>query len=214
MSSDASQSSLLSSNVCPFGKDFDFEENCLETDFGFSYYRKYFYGFSHQNWFQVLGKTAIALSLRKDSKDLKKFRIILRTNHSLKSLKGFLNLNQLTADWTLRHVFELLVPQKELISGFRLGVDSKSDELLLKFDELLENHFFKIGILYSRDSQSTEEDFYNNKDILDKDFDDFLSLIGTRVRLKGYKGFRGGLDVTTDTTGIELLRNCIELSLN
>ena len=85
---------------------------------------------------------------------------------------------------------------------FKLGVDSKSDELLLKLDELLDHHSFKIGVLYSRDSQSTEEDFYNNKEIQDKDFEEFLSLIGNRVRLKGYKGFRGGLDVTTDTTGL------------
>ncbi|CAG2108537.1 unnamed protein product [Medioppia subpectinata] len=223
MSSDVTQASLLTmcanntQTLCPFSKDYDLEEKCLETDFGANYYRKYFYGFSHQNWFQVLTtkddkkttKTAIALSLRKDSKDLKKFRLILRTNHSLKALKGFLNLNHLKSnenDMNLKSLLELLLPKKwtkdaEFVNTCRLGFDAKSDDLLLKFDELLENNFFKIGILYARDSQSTEEDFYNNRDVFDDDFDAFLAAIGTRVRLKGYKGFRGGLDVTTDTTG-------------
>ena len=212
MSSDVVQSSLLSSKFCPLDADFEFRTSvhALETDFGTNYYRKYFYGFSHKNFFLVSGQMAVALSVRKDSKDLKKLRLILRTNKSLKTLKGFLNLNALSEtqiDWNLKTVFQLLFPKQltrspDFLGQTRLGLDSKSDELLLKFDELLENTCFKIGVLYARDFQSTEEDFYNNKDVRDDDFDRFLKTIGTKVRLKGYKGFRGGLDVTTDTTGL------------
>lgn len=206
------QSPLLSTKLCPFSADFEYNcaEHALEVDFGANYYRKYFYGFSHKNFFFKNSKFSFALSLRKDSKDLKKLRIILRTNYSLLALKGFVNLNLLcneAQEWNLKNVLALLLPKHvtgspDFVSNIRLGLDSKSDELLLKFDELLDNNCFKIGVLYARDFQTTEEDFYNNQDIRDQDFDKFLALIGQRVRLKGYKGFRGGLDVTTDTTGL------------
>jgi len=169
---------------------------------------KYFYGFEHQNWFQILDinnvKTSIALSLRKDKQ---KYRIILRTNHSLNSLKGFLKVNSDFSGNSVKEVFEILFPKfltqkTSFMNGFRLGFDSKSDEQLLKLDEILYNKCFKIGILYSKLYQSTEEEFYNNKEINDKDFEDFLSIIGSRVRLKDYKGYRAGLDVLDDTTGL------------
>src|SRR5262249_32046683 len=147
---------------CPFAHDYDLDETCLETDFGAHYYRKYFYGFSHQNWFHIspTSKSAFALSVRKDSKDLKKLRVVLRTNHSLRALKGFVNLNALRADETapsLRALLELLLPRRwtrdgTLAAAARLGADAKSDELLLKLDELLESRCFKIGVLYARDA--------------------------------------------------------------
>ncbi|XP_054153028.1 signal-induced proliferation-associated 1-like protein 1 [Oppia nitens] len=217
MSADASQSALVSpqQSVCAFASDYDFSQTVLEADDGQTYYRKYFYGFSHQNWFQVLEpssrtttRTAIALSLRKDSKDLKKLRVVLRTSLSLRALKGFVDLNQIrpNEDSGLRGLLDLLLPRvwtrrPDFLSGFRLGADAKADDLLLKFDELLDNKCFKVGVLYAKDIQSSEEDFYNNRDVQDDDFQCFLRLIGRRVRLKGYTGFRGGLDVATDTTG-------------
>lgn len=76
---------------------------------------------------------------------------------------------------------------------------------LLKLDELSQNTEYKIGILYAKGNQHSEEEFYNN--ILDYGassktlFYDFLNLVSSRVRLKNYKGYKAGLDVHKDTTG-------------
>lgn len=33
-------------------------------------------------------------------------------------------------------------------------------------------------------------------------FEEFLDLLGTKVRLQGFQGYRAGLDVKNDTTGL------------
>ena len=49
-------------------------------------------------------------------------------------------------------------------------------------------------------SKSTEEEMYNNQYSSDL-FDNFLKIIGTKIELNGWTGFRAGLDVRTGSTG-------------
>ncbi|CAF2894408.1 unnamed protein product [Rotaria sp. Silwood2] len=75
-------------------------------------------------------------------------------------------------------------------------------DLLLKYDESHVSNQHKFGIIYQRENQLTEEDIFSNEThsiAMDK----FLDLIGTRVKLKDFRGFRGGLDVKSDQTGTE-----------
>eukprot|EP00069_Balaena_mysticetus_P021096 bmy_13314T0 len=51
----------------------------------------------------------------------------------------------------------------------------------------------KIGILYCRAGQSTEEEMYNNE-TAGPAFEEFLDLLGQRVRLKGFSKYRAQLD--------------------
>ncbi len=160
----------------------------METDYSLDFYRKYFYGFEHQNWFQFIkdSNLLIGFSLRKEKQNF--FRLILRTNKSLNSFKGILKTSE---KMSLKMIFELIFPKTIPLNGFRLGFNTKSDEILLKLDELLYNKCYKIGILYCNERQETEEEFYNNFQINDKQFNDFLQTIGQRIRLKDYKGFNG-----------------------
>jgi RAP1 GTPase activating protein 1 len=48
--------------------------------------------------------------------------------------------------------------------------------------------------LYSKDGQTKEDDMFTNIDS-SNEFEEFLDFIGDRVKLEGWKGFRGGLDV-------------------
>lgn len=52
---------------------------------------------------------------------------------------------------------------------------------------------FKIGVLYCRSGQKTEEDMYNNENS-GPAFSEFLEVLGQRVRLKNFDKYRGGLD--------------------
>lgn len=47
--------------------------------------------------------------------------------------------------------------------------------------------------MYCRAGQSTEEDMYNNESA-GTAFDEFLDLLGERVRLKGWEKYRAQLD--------------------
>lgn len=51
----------------------------------------------------------------------------------------------------------------------------------------------KVGVMYCRAGQSSEEDMYNNESS-GPAFDEFLNLLGERVRLKGWEKYRAQLD--------------------
>ncbi|OWK15744.1 hypothetical protein Celaphus_00004462 [Cervus elaphus hippelaphus] len=62
----------------------------------------------------------------------------------------------------------------------------------------------KVGILYCKAGQSTEEEMYNNEEA-GPAFEEFLSLIGEKVCLKGFTKYAAQLDVKTDSTGTHSL---------
>lgn len=51
----------------------------------------------------------------------------------------------------------------------------------------------KVGVMYCRAGQSSEEDMYNNESS-GPAFEEFLDLLGDRVRLKGWEKYRAQLD--------------------
>ncbi|KAK7806687.1 hypothetical protein U0070_026183, partial [Myodes glareolus] len=66
------------------------------------------------------------------------------------------------------------------------------------------NYQQKVGIMYCKAGQSTEEEMYNNESA-GPAFEEFLQLLGERVRLKGFEKYRAQLDTKTDSTGTHSL---------
>ncbi|KAJ1066032.1 hypothetical protein K5549_013545 [Capra hircus] len=62
----------------------------------------------------------------------------------------------------------------------------------------------KVGILYCRAGQGSEEEMYNNQEA-GPAFMQFLTLLGDVVRLKGFESYRAQLDTKTDSTGTHSL---------
>ncbi|XP_054440330.1 GTPase-activating Rap/Ran-GAP domain-like protein 3 isoform X1 [Pteronotus mesoamericanus] len=60
---------------------------------------------------------------------------------------------------------------------------------------------FKFGVLYAKDGQLTDDEMFSNETGSDA-FQKFLNLLGDTITLKGWAGYRGGLDTKNDTTGI------------
>lgn len=58
-----------------------------------------------------------------------------------------------------------------------------------------------MGVIYVKEDQYTEEQILDNNEnsLL---FDEFLTLLGDRVRLKGFDKYKGGLDTVHDLTGL------------
>lgn len=80
------------------------------------------------------------------------------------------------------------------VFSLRLGISSPQiEEQLLKLDEQGISRHYKIGVLYCRAGQATEEEMYNNEDG-GPAFNEFLETIGQKVRLKGFDKYKAGLD--------------------
>ena len=75
----------------------------------------------------------------------------------------------------------------------RLESSLTNEECLSQFEtkELIRR--YKFGVLYVKEGQTDESEIYSNTEY-SQDFNEFLDFIGTRVELKGFEGFSGGLD--------------------
>ncbi|XP_037931035.1 rap1 GTPase-activating protein 1-like [Teleopsis dalmanni] len=59
----------------------------------------------------------------------------------------------------------------------------------------------KVGVIYVKEDQYSEEQILeNNENSIH--FDEFLTLFGDRVRLRGFDKYKGGLDTVHDLTGL------------
>ncbi|XP_036429497.1 signal-induced proliferation-associated 1-like protein 2 [Colossoma macropomum] len=189
-------------------------------DLGAYYYHKYFYGKDHQNYFGVdenLGPVAVSVRREKleDGKEKDgspyNYRIVFRTSQ-LTTLRGAILEDAVPS--TARHgtarglplkeVLEYVVPELN-IQCLRLALNSpKVPEQLLKLDEQGLSFQHKVGVLYCKAGQSTEEEMYNNESA-GPAMEEFLDLLGQRVRLKGFTKYRAQLDNKTDSTGTHSL---------
>uniref|UniRef100_A0A3Q2HE65 Signal induced proliferation associated 1 like 2 n=1 Tax=Equus caballus TaxID=9796 RepID=A0A3Q2HE65_HORSE len=189
-------------------------------DLGAYYYRKFFYGKEHQNYFGIdenLGPVAVSIRREKveDAKEKEgsqfNYRVAFRTSE-LTTLRGAILEDAIPS--TARHgtarglplkeVLEYVIPELS-IPCLRQALNSpKVSEQLLKLDEQGLSFQHKIGILYCKAGQSTEEEMYNNE-TAGPAFEEFLDLLGQRVRLKGFSKYRAQLDNKTDSTGTHSL---------
>ncbi|XP_025019147.1 GTPase-activating Rap/Ran-GAP domain-like protein 3 isoform X3 [Python bivittatus] len=80
-----------------------------------------------------------------------------------------------------------------------LHPEIQKDLLVLEEQEGSVN--FKFGILYAKDGQLTDDEMFSNE-TGSESFQRLLSLLGDTVTLKGWTGYRGGLDTKNDTTGL------------
>ncbi|XP_067831706.1 signal-induced proliferation-associated 1-like protein 2 isoform X2 [Heptranchias perlo] len=189
------------------------------ADLGANYYRKYFSGKEHQNFFgsdESLGP--VAVSLRREDKDKDagsssqyNYRIIVRTTE-LRTLRA--SILEEAFPSSVRHGTQRGIPPKKLleyvvpglnIHCLRLASNSpKVPEMLLKLDEQGLTFQRKVGVMYCKAGQSSEEEMYNNE-TASPAFDEFLDLLGQRVRLRGFEKYRAQLDNKTDSTGTHSL---------
>ena len=59
----------------------------------------------------------------------------------------------------------------------------------------------KVGVIYVKENQYTEEDILDNNEASPL-FEEFLQILGEKVKLKGFDRYKGGLDTVHDLTGL------------
>jgi len=118
-----------------------------------------------------------------------------------KSLRASLVNESLTAD-ALVHQFKLKHPE---FSSVRRVRDPNCPTMLLNLELVLKIQAYKFAVVFSRAGQRGEDALDNRLEDLPEASQDrflnFLDLLGKRVRLLGWQGYRGDLDVRTDITG-------------
>uniref|UniRef100_A0AC34F1L5 Rap-GAP domain-containing protein n=1 Tax=Panagrolaimus sp. ES5 TaxID=591445 RepID=A0AC34F1L5_9BILA len=185
-------------------------------DIGSYYFRHCFGGRSHVDYFgtdENLGPVAVSLvretSERKEAGTIIShtlFRLIIRISDLLTMRvavpeEALPEQPQDKSNRTLmRELLELVCPQIHFGSLRPAITSPKVEELLLKIDEQPIYTRYKVGILYCKANQSTEEQMYNNE-CSSPALEEFLDFLGQRVRLKGFENYKGGLDTRGDTTG-------------
>jgi hypothetical protein len=73
-------------------------------------------------------------------------------------------------------------------------------KLIRNFDQHMINKNLKFGVIYMKKGQTTEEELFSNQEHSES-FDRFLNILGKRIKLKDFDGFRGGLDTSNGQTG-------------
>ncbi|KAG5879764.1 hypothetical protein JTB14_028958 [Gonioctena quinquepunctata] len=76
--------------------------------------------------------------------------------------------------------------------------DIQKDLLLLEEQEGSVN--FKFGVIYMKQGQTSDDEILSNENGSYR-FEQFLSLLGDKIKLRGWDKYRGGLDIKGDMTG-------------
>lgn len=64
----------------------------------------------------------------------------------------------------------------------------------------------KVGVIYVKEGQYSEEEILDNNDNSPL-FEEFLQILGEKIRLKGFDKYKGGLDTVHDLTGTKIMLN-------
>uniref|UniRef100_A0A182NUV3 Rap-GAP domain-containing protein n=1 Tax=Anopheles dirus TaxID=7168 RepID=A0A182NUV3_9DIPT len=226
----AANDTLWKGYTCPYQKG---PRPIEQIDNGALYYRQHFFGQEHQNWFGMdehLGPVAISIKREKINPtpvqtlalhgsdvaptathpaEQHLYRLIVRTSELL-TLRGSViedsipNARGAGKHANTKEILEYVAPEVQ-IGCLRCAVSTpQCEQQLLKLDEQGLTNKYKVGVLYCRAGQASEEDMYNNEEA-GPAFNEFLDTIGRRVRLKGFEHYKAGLDNKTDSTGTHSL---------
>ncbi|XP_042628708.1 rap1 GTPase-activating protein 1-like [Cyprinus carpio] len=143
-----------------------------------------------------LGPLVLSICLEEEENRL---RVILRMKEC--SIHGTFSVSLFQQFPTAVELTKMLCPSVS-ITCFEAVSYLKAPKIIMVFDEHRVSPNFKFGVLYQREGQLTEEDILSNNEE-SEEFLEFLSILGQTVKLQGFTGFRGGLDVSHGQTGNE-----------
>lgn len=171
----------------------------FETDDTAKCYRRFFIGREHHNIVlhdENLGP--VLLSIKSENvANQEHVRIILRLRTG--TMHEIIPLSCLGSNPSPIKMARLLSDQISVDNCMPV-LCPKASHAIAGYDEHVLVPSFKFGILYQRFGQTTEEELFSN-DKMSPAFEEFLDVIGQRIKLKDHKGYRGGLDIQNGHTG-------------
>ncbi|XP_076247630.1 rap GTPase activating protein radish [Calliopsis andreniformis] len=165
-------------------------------------YEKYFYGTEHWNYFtndEDLGP--VILSIKQETLNGRdQFRILVRAISY--TVHGLIPASCVFADrYNREEVVRSLGKEVNVNPPFMLGQLPDTQDELLKLDQVFIKSELKVGVIYVQEGQCTEEEILDNNENSPL-FEEFLQILGDKVRLKGFEKYKGGLDTIHDLTGL------------
>ncbi|CAG5097915.1 Similar to RAP1GAP: Rap1 GTPase-activating protein 1 (Homo sapiens), partial [Cotesia congregata] len=165
-------------------------------------YEKYFYGSEHWNYFtndEDLGP--VILSIKQETiSGRDQFRILVRAISY--TVHGLIPASCVFADrYNREEVVKSLGKEVNINPALTLGQLPDTPEELLKLDQVFIKSELKVGVIYVQEGQYTEEEILDNNDS-SPFFEEFLQILGDKIRLKGFDKYKGGLDTVHDLTGL------------
>ncbi|XP_076365269.1 rap1 GTPase-activating protein 1-like isoform X3 [Tachypleus tridentatus] len=173
----------------------------LELDDTPTLYRKIFVGSDHFNFTAIdpnAGHLVMSVKIENVA-DHDWVWILLRTSKCL--LHDVLLYGLLGENFSISQLAKILCDQI-ITETFQPVVFPKASEMLLAYDEHVLVNTYKFGIIYQRVAQTTEEELFGNI-THSSAMEEFLKMIGQKIKLKDFRGFRGGLDTHYGQTGDE-----------
>ncbi|XP_063173472.1 rap1 GTPase-activating protein 1 isoform X4 [Candoia aspera] len=164
-------------------------------------YRKHFLGKEHFSYYSVdaaLGH--LVFSLKYDViGDQEHLRLLLRTRS--RSYHDVIPISCLTEFPNVVQMAKLVCEDVN-VDRFYPVLYPKASRLIVTFDEHVISNNFKFGVIYQKRGQTSEEELFSTTEESPA-FVEFLEVLGQKVQLQDFKGFRGGLDVAHGQTGTE-----------
>ncbi|XP_022822627.1 rap1 GTPase-activating protein 1 isoform X1 [Spodoptera litura] len=173
----------------------------IDTDNSAKYYRRFFLGKEHINLVgsdENLGP--VVMSLKNEhvaSQDHTRILLRFRTQ----TIHGLIPTTRSGVVQSPLEMAKMLNDQVN-IDNFTAVMCLNASSLIAQYDEHVLVNCFKFGVLYQTYGQTTEEQLFGNNEISPA-FEEFLDMLGQRIKLKDHKGYRGGLDIINGHTGTE-----------
>eukprot|EP01156_Anaeramoeba_ignava_P022459 Anaeramoba_ignava/c20684_g1_i1.p1 GENE.c20684_g1_i1~~c20684_g1_i1.p1 ORF type:complete len:364 (-),score=129.21 c20684_g1_i1:212-1303(-) len=96
---------------------------------------------------------------------------------------------------SLNKIFSSFDPSFKNLEILTCEFGNTEDEgLLLQIEDSKNIKKYKFGVVYIDDTITSEEEIYDYANG-SHEYDEFLKILGEKVELKGFKGYRGGLDI-------------------
>ncbi|KAH8412134.1 hypothetical protein KR009_000018 [Drosophila setifemur] len=171
----------------------------FETDDTAKCYRRFYAAREHSNLVgqdEQLGPVLISIKTENVANQ-EHMRILLRLRTG--TMHELIPVSCLGAQPSPAKMVRLLNEQIQ-VENFMPVLCPKASQLISVYDEHVLVSHFKFGVLYQRYGQTTEEELFGNQQTSPA-FDEFLDVLGQRIRLKDHKGYRGGLDIQNGHTG-------------
>ncbi|XP_028156562.1 rap1 GTPase-activating protein 1-like isoform X2 [Ostrinia furnacalis] len=173
----------------------------IDTDDTAKYYRRFFLGKEHINlvgFDESLGP--VVMSLKNEhvaGQDHTRILLRLRTE----TMHGLIPTTRSSIMPSPLKMAKMLNEQVN-VDNFMAVMCLNASQLIAAYDEHVLVNSFKFGVLYQKHGQTTEEELFGNNETSPA-FDEFLEMLGQRIKLKDHKGYRGGLDIMNGHTGTE-----------
>ncbi|KFD62573.1 hypothetical protein M514_01090 [Trichuris suis] len=164
-------------------------------------YRRHFFGKDHFNFYALDEKLGpVVLSVHTETISFQEhLRIMLRLKTG--TLHEIIPASCLGDLPTAGRMAKLLC-ENITTDLFTPVMFPKGSEMIMSFDEHMLVNCYKFGVIYQKFGQTSEEELFGNISH-GKKMEEFLEILGDRVKLLDFKGFRGGLDTVHGQTGEE-----------